>query len=51
MTDSRTPLLVLLLFVFSWLTSAYGQLTPSGDAYTNTSSSGTNYGASALLDV
>jgi hypothetical protein len=30
---------------------AYGQITPSADAYTNTAGSKTNYGASALLDV
>jgi hypothetical protein len=31
--------------------AAYGQLTPSGDAYTNTAASTTNYGAKTLLDV
>ncbi len=31
--------------------AAYGQLTPSGDSYTNTATSTTNYGAKTLLDV
>ena len=31
--------------------AAYAQLTPLGDAYTNTAASTTNYGAAALLDV
>ncbi len=33
------------------LTSACAQLTPSGDAYTNTADPTTNYGAKTLLDV
>jgi hypothetical protein len=33
------------------LTGAYGQITPSGDAYTNTAAPTTNYGAKTLLDV
>jgi hypothetical protein len=33
------------------LTGAYAQLTPSGDAYTNTADPTTNYGAKTLLDV
>jgi hypothetical protein len=31
--------------------TAYAQLTPAGDAYTNTAGSTTNYGAKTLLDV
>jgi hypothetical protein len=30
---------------------AFGQLTPTGDSYTNTAASTTNYGAKTLLDV
>ena len=30
---------------------AHGQLTPSGDAYTNTAAPAVNYGAKTLLDV
>jgi hypothetical protein len=43
------------LFVFLLLTllslSAYAQITPSGDAYTNTASPSANYGSKPLLDV
>ena len=39
---------LLTLFVCA---TAYAQLTPAGDAYTNTASSTTNYGAKTLLDV
>jgi hypothetical protein len=41
----------LVLSALCLLTSAYGQLTPSGDAYTNTADPTTNYGAKTLLDV
>src|ERR1700733_2001018 len=41
---------LLSLFFFAY-TVAYGQLTPSGDAYTNTVDPTTNYGAKTLLDV
>src|SRR5450755_142828 len=43
-------MLVLLLCVFSCL-EAYGQITPSSDAFTNTAAATTNYGANVLLDV
>jgi len=41
---------LLGLFVFLWST-AYAQITPLGDANTNTADSTTNYGAKTLLDV
>jgi hypothetical protein len=44
------PILVLLLSLFSWV-GAYGQITPSSDAFTNSSTPTTNYGANVLLDV
>lgn len=42
-----TSLLSLILLTCT----AYGQLTPTGDAYTNTADPTTNYGAQKLLDV
>ena len=48
---AKTGLVLLLgLFVFLWST-AYAQITPSADSYTNTVDPTTNYGAKALLDV
>ena len=44
----RMTLLLCTLFL---LTGAYGQITPSSDAYTNTASPNANFGAAALLDV
>jgi hypothetical protein len=44
------PILLLLLCLFSWI-GAYGQITPSGDAFTNSSTATTNYGANGLLNV
>ena len=44
------PALVMLPCLFSWV-GAYGQITPSSDAYTNTADPATNYGAATLLDV
>jgi len=44
------PALVLLLCLFSWV-GAYGQITPSQDAFTNTAAASTNYGANVLLNV
>jgi len=41
----------LLSLILLACTAAYGQLTPSGDAYTNTAAMTTNYGAKTLLDV
>ena len=42
---------VWLVFVTLTFGSAYGQLTPSADSYTNTAATTTNYGAKTLLDV
>jgi hypothetical protein len=39
-----------MLALCAW-TSAYGQITPSGDAYTNTATPTTNLGTKPLLDV
>jgi TGF-beta propeptide len=44
------PALILLLCSFSWV-GAYGQITPSQDAFTNTAAASTNYGANVLLNV
>jgi hypothetical protein len=41
---------VLLLTLCAW-TTAYGQITPSGDAYTNTATPTTNLGTKTVLDV
>jgi hypothetical protein len=41
----------LLYLTLLAMTAAYGQLTPSGDAYTNTADPTTNYGAKTVLDV
>jgi hypothetical protein len=43
--------LTLLLTLNLSACTAYAQLTPSGDSYTNSASPTTNYGAKALLDV
>src|SRR5580700_9146077 len=51
MINLRTKLAIFVLSVACLLTHAYAQLAPSADAYTNTGSSSTNYGANALLDV
>lgn len=42
---------LLSLILLAWTAAAYGQLTPTGDAYTNTADPATNYGAKTLLDV
>jgi hypothetical protein len=42
---------VSFLFTLLAWTAAYGQLTPSGDSYTNTADPNTNYGAATLLYV
>jgi hypothetical protein len=51
MKNPKTQLGILVLSIVSLLTGAFGQLTPSGDSYTNTAASTTNYGAKTLLDV
>ena len=53
MKNLRTQLHVaslLSLILLGW-TAAYGQLTPSGDAYTNSAAPTTNYGAATTLNV
>jgi hypothetical protein len=51
MKNLKTQIAALFLLTLWMLASAYGQLTPTGDAYTNTASPATNYGAKTLLDV
>ena len=51
MKNLTTRLAALLLSTLCLLTGAYAQITPSGDAYTNTATPTTNYGAKTLLDV
>ncbi|HEY4840439.1 MAG TPA: DNRLRE domain-containing protein [Terriglobales bacterium] len=51
MKNLYTQLAALLLSTLCLLPGAFGQLTPSGDSYTNTAASTTNYGAKTLLDV
>jgi hypothetical protein len=46
----RLPILLLLLCLLPWV-GAYGQITPSADAFTNTGSATTNFGANVLLNV
>ena len=50
MHKARIFSFVTALCLFSW-TAAQGQITPLGDAYTNTADSTTNYGAATLLYV
>jgi len=42
---------VVLLMSFFFAIRAHAQLTPTGDAYTNSTTPTTNYGAKTLLDV
>jgi hypothetical protein len=42
---------VSLLLTFFSASSAYGQITPNGDSYTNTALPTTNFGTKTLLDV
>lgn len=42
--------LLVFLGLFFWV-GAYAQITPLGDAYTNSADPTTNYGAKTLLDV
>jgi hypothetical protein len=53
MKNPTTPMRVasLLSLILLACTMAYGQLIPSGDAYTNAGDPTTNYGAKTLLDV
>ncbi len=41
----------LLALILLACMAAFGQLTPSGDAYTNTAAATTNYGSKTTLDV
>ena len=43
--------LVLLSLTLGSLTAAYGQITPSQDAYTNSATPTKNFGAATMLDV
>jgi len=51
MKSLTARLAVLLLSTLCLLTGADAQFTPSADAYTNTATPTTNYGAKTLLDV
>src|ERR1700733_11727435 len=51
MKNLHTQFAALLLSALCLLTGALGQLTPTGDSYTNTAASTTNYGTKTLLDV
>ena len=51
MTNLKTQFALFVLSTLCLLTGAFGQLTPTGDAYTNTAAMTTNYGAKTLLDV
>jgi trimeric autotransporter adhesin len=42
---------LLVFTVMFGVSLAYGQITPSADAYTNSAAPSTNYGANVLLDV
>src|SRR5208282_2285247 len=48
---ARPWLAAVLSLILLACMSAYGQLTPLGDSYTNTGTPTTNYGAKTLLDV
>ncbi len=51
MKNLTTQLLILLLSTFWFVTGANAQVTPLGDAYTNSADPKTNYGANGLLDI
>jgi hypothetical protein len=52
MTNPKLRLLPLLVLLFLFCgIRAHAQITPSADAFTNTASPGTNYGANVLLNV
>ena len=51
MKNVQIRLAILLLSTLNLLVGAHAQLTPSGDAYTNTADPTTNYGAKTLLNV
>ena len=52
LTNRRLLFAILLVFVtLGALTSAFAQITPSQDSYTNTANPNTNYGTAATLGV
>ena len=52
MKNSKNRLLLtVLILMLAALSAAYGQNTPTDDAYTNTASPGTNYGGATALSV
>ena len=51
MKNLQMQLAVVLLFTLCLLTGAYGQITPSQDAYTNSVDPTTNYGTAVTLGV
>jgi hypothetical protein len=51
MKNLKTQLAVLLFSTLCLLTGAYGQLTPTGDAYTNTATPTVNYGSGVAIAV
>jgi len=52
MKNSKNRLLLtVLILTLAALSAAYGQNTPTDDAYTNTASPGTNYGGATALSV
>ena len=51
MKNLKMQFAVLLLSTVCWLTGAYGQITPSQDAYTNSVDPTTNYGTAVTLGV
>jgi len=48
---SQLQFATLLVCTLVLRTAAYGQITPSGDAYTNTATPTTNFGTKPVLDV
>ncbi len=51
MKSLKAGSLLSFLLALCWCTTAYSQITPSGDAYTNTAFPTKNFGTSAVLDV
>jgi len=51
MKNWKTLFAAIFLLTLCTFPAAYGQITPSADAYTNTIAEGTNYGASTVLEV
>src|SRR5579863_6806734 len=49
--NSQLPFATLVIFTLCLWTTAYGQITPSGDAYTNTATPTVNLGTKPLLVV